>query len=73
MDEKNIDFSRYSVCVRIGYDIQYINMDVFAVLCDKFLLEELCDCVAQSPAGTIIYTGFRNKTKFVITINPKEM
>ena len=71
MNEKNIDFSRYSVCVRIGYDIQYINMDVFAVLCDKFLFKELCDCIAQSSFGTVIYKGFRNKTKFIITINPK--
>lgn len=72
MNEKNINFSNYSVCVRIGYNIQYVDMDFLAVLCDKFLFEELCDIVAQSPSHTVVYSGFRNQTKFIITINPKE-
>ena len=73
MNEKNIDFARYSVRVCVGNCCQFVNMDIFAVLCDKFLFEELCDFVAQSPVSTIIYTGFRNKTKYTIEVNPKEM
>lgn len=73
MNEKTLNFSDYSVCVRIGYNIQYVDMDLLAVICDKFLFEELCDIVAQSPTNTVVYTGFRNKTKFIITIIPKEI
>lgn len=70
MNEK-INLSNYTVSVRIGDSVQFINLDVLAALCDKFLFEELTDIIAQSPTNTVIYSAVRNKTKFILQINPK--
>ena len=46
-------------------------MDIFAALVDRFLYEELVDILAQSPTHRIIYSGVRNKIRFVLQIGPK--
>lgn len=70
---ENINLSNYSVSIRINNNIEHLTMDTFAVICDRFLFEELLDFIAQSPVGTIVYSGYRNKSRYFIHINPKEV
>ena len=70
MNEK-INFSNYSVAIRIGDVIKSIDLDIFTTFCDRFLFEEINDLVAQSPVSTLIYSGVRNKTRFSLQITPK--
>lgn len=75
MDEKFEipSLSDYTVSVRVGNDVKYLTMDILAAISDKFLYEELCDTVAQSPFSLIVYSGVRNKTRFTIYISPKNV
>lgn len=69
---ENIDLSLYTISIRIGNSVEYLSLDTFTTFCDKFLFEEICDLLAQSPLSTVIYSGFRNKVKFVLQIYHKE-
>ena len=68
---ENINLSLYIISIRIGNSVEYLPLDTFAAFCDKFLFDEICDLLAQSPLSAVIYSGFRNKTKFVLQIYPK--
>lgn len=69
---ENITLSNYCITIRVGFDFQYIDLDVFAAICDRFLYQELIDLLAQSPTNEIFYSSIRNKVKFVIHVRPKE-
>ena len=64
--------NNYSVSIRIGNSVEYLSLDAFAALCDKFLLQEILDLFASSPLSTVIYSGYRNQVKFTLQLYPKE-
>lgn len=70
---ENFNLSNHTVSIRIGDSVKFLDLDVFTALCDKFLYEELIDIIAQSPTDKVIYSGVRNKIRFVLQIYPKEI
>lgn len=75
MSDKNVEtnkFSNYDISIRIGDSVKFIDLDVFAVLCDRFLYEELIDIITQCPTDKIVYSGVRNKIRFYLQIFPKQ-
>lgn len=62
----------YNISIRFGNVIEPISVAIFAVICDSFLFETICDIVEESSSDTIAYTAYKKGFPFMVHLVKKQ-
>lgn len=70
-NETNI-LSNYSLEVCINDIIKPLTLDVFAVMCDRYVYKRIVDFITRFSPSTYVYTFYNNKIEATLLFTKNE-